>query len=245
MTRSHLTPTPTVDKNGKQTTVYRKQTYTMSAASFPGPLLAPAGISKQDDVSSVAFLLQETQVRLKLSDRDKVTDVIRGMSASDDDGYSRRVRETVETLMPVIRLSSSFNAVVNVVASGDEQTLNTLHAHREYLAGNYRAIASFVRLKQILADSLGLAPESDGHMPTIEAHMYAQYHYEKLWLDRGGRRDSTSYYQGSPSVIEMVEKHPDNVPLLIEYIATRGKRMNSVEGFEDYLAEGVMRDGAL
>lgn len=244
MTRNHLIPTPTVDKNGKPTTVYRKQSHTVTAANFPGPILAPAGASKQDDVDSVAFLLQETQVRLRLRTSDRNVDVIRGMSASDDKEYSKRVRETVETLMPVIKLSSSFNAVVDVITEGDENTLKTVHAHRKYLAGNCKAIGSFIALKGVLTDSMGLIPEPDGTMPTIEAHMYAQQNYEKLWLDRGGRRDGASYYQGSPAVMELVEKHPEHVPLIIEYIA-RGQKQNAVDGFEEYLEQGSMRDGVL
>lgn len=46
--RNHLTPTPTVDKNGKLTTVYRKQaTSTSSPAGVPAPSLADISVERK------------------------------------------------------------------------------------------------------------------------------------------------------------------------------------------------------
>lgn len=49
--RSNLTPTPTVDKNGRQTTVYRKQVaVTANATGVPAPALADTSVARRTEL---------------------------------------------------------------------------------------------------------------------------------------------------------------------------------------------------
>lgn len=241
--RSHLIPTPTVDRNGKQTTVYRRQESTATAASFPGPSIPAHANRRGDDIDAVNNLIRDHANKYGFrSFRDELVDIIRGMSASSDENYPALVRETVDTVLPSAKLGTSMRAFIGALSSYDEEPVRAMHAHRNYLAANDNMIEAFFSIRKSLIGSLGIKPEPDGHMQTLETHLYAMKKYAELVGARG--KGALAQYGSNKPLMSSVEKHPDRVPELMEFLG-RGHDRLDLPAFEDYLNQGTLRTGSL
>jgi hypothetical protein len=238
--RNHLVPTPTVDRNGKTTTVYRRQEPTSTAANFPGPSIQSAHNRRGENIDAVNDMLRDhSRDKCLPSYNTFSVDIIRGMSASKDENYSALVREMVETVVPTIKRGSNLRSLMRELSNYDEGPVRSMHAHREYLAANANMVAAFNIMRARLIDTLGVTPELDGRMPTIEAHLYA----EQL-VEASGRGGSDSRYLMNPDLMGIVEKHPGHVHELMEFIS-RDQDTVQLSDFEEYLKQGALRAGNL
>jgi hypothetical protein len=247
MSRDNLTPALTVDKNGKTTTVYRKhESASSGASSIPAPTMPSARDLRQKTIDGVWRAIEEGIHRFQIpSYKDKMTDIYRNLSGTRDEVYPDMVLEMVDKVIPATVTPTAVRTVLVTIANGDEGMVRAMHAHSDYLVANPLQIAQFPPIHKMLVEKLGLTPESDGSMPTIEAHLYARKRFEDLTRTHdvlGGTGEA--YYRNVPEVINMVEKHPNEVHELMNYLS-RGQEKASMKDFEEYLAQGALREGLL
>jgi len=247
MAPSNLIPTPTVDKNGKQTTVYRKhKPESANAVPIPAPALSPAFVSTRDPrhlvIDAIWEKIQDGINRWKLpSYKDKMTDSFRNLSGTKNESYPAMVLEMVTAIMPTAS-ATGIRAVIFTIADSDEDGARAMHAHRNYLSANPHSVSIFASMRKMLMETIGVTPDNDGRLPTIESHLYAKAQWDETM--RRGNDSDVPHYRNMPDVIAMVEKHPSDVPALIEFLS-RGQGEPSMQRFEEYLSQGAVREGSL
>lgn len=239
--RENLIPMPTVDKNGRQTIVWRRGDSLASAiARLPAPLATSPESRRKLDIDVVADFLGAAVIKHNIpSCKEKMATVIRSMSASQDSDYPAVVREIVETVIPAATTTSGVKWVIEGLAESEAVT-RTMSAHLPYLAKNADRSADFFSMRKVLRETLHVEPEPDGMMPTLEAHLYAKKRYTELKANAG----SPDRYLWNLQVMQTVEKHPDHVHELMEFISRNQKRFSLTE-FEEYLSHGTLSSGAL
>lgn len=243
--RDNLTPALTVDKNGKTTTVYRKQeSGSNGLASIPAPSMPSARDLRQHTIDAVWREIEEGIHRFQIpAYKDKMTNIYRNLSGTPDASYPDLVLETVSKLVPAAVTPSAVRTILISVASGDESVMRAMHAHSDYLASNPQQIAQFTPMVKMLNDTFGV--RSKAGKTNIEAHLYAKNLFEDLTRTHDVLGvTGEDYYRNFPEVITIVEKHPNEVNALMSYIS-RGQETVSMDEFEDYLSQGAVREGAL
>jgi hypothetical protein len=247
MSRENLIPALTVDKNGKTTTVYRKhESVGSGAAAIPAPSMPSARDLRQKTIDGVWREIEEGIHRFQIpSYKDKMTDIYRNLSGTRDEDYPDLVLETVSKLVPAAVTPSAVRAILITVANGDENVMRAMHDHSDYLAANPQQIAQFTPMVKMLDEKFGIKSEA-GKVPlTIEAHLYAKSRFEDLTRTHNVLGvTGEEYYRNCPDVVRIVEKHPNEVHELMNYL-TRGQEVASMEEFEEYLAQGALREGTL
>lgn len=246
MSSNGLTPTPIVNKNGVQTTVYRKnQNASVGIRPFPSPTSSFSSSRPQRHlvIDQIWAVMEEGINRSKISAyMDRMTDVFRNLSGAKDDSYPEMVLEMVTAIIP--RASAlGVSTVLKALSKDDEVAVRGLHAHRDYFTQNPQYISGFVPMKDVLVNVLGITPEDDGSFPSLESHINAKQQYERITTDPGYDGETTRYFN-APNVMRKVQDDPEHVSELMEYIA-RGQDDPDFEGFDAYLNGGVMRDGTL
>lgn len=245
--RDNLTPALTVDKNGKTTTVYRKQeSGSNGLASIPAPSMPSARDLRQHTIDAVWAAIEEGIHRFQIpAYKDKMTNIYRNLSGTPDETYPDMVLEMVDKIIPAAATPSAVRSILVTIANGDEAIVRAMHAHSDYLAANPLQIAQFAPTVKMLVEKFGPSSEPNGFMPTIEAHLYARKSFEGLTRmhDILGVTGEV-YYRNAPEVITIVEKHPEHVSTLMNFLI-RGQETVSMEEFEEYLAQGAVREGVL
>lgn len=244
--RDNLTPALTVDKNGKTTTVYRKQESGNSGASpIPAPSMPSARNPRHQTIDSVWEAIFEGIQQFKLpSYKDKMTNVYRNLSGTEDESYPEMVLEMVNKVIPASKTPAAVRSVLITIADGDEDAAWTLHAHSDFLVDNPKHIGHFTSMRKMLIERLDISADSHRSMPTIDAHLYAKDLFDELTRNHDVLGGGEMYYRNVPDVMKIVEKHPEHVSTLMNFLI-RGQESISMEDFEDYLSQGAVREGAL
>lgn len=243
--REKLIPSLTVDKNGKTTTVYRNpDLQTTGTRGIPAPSMPTARETRQHTIDAVWEVIFEGITKFKLpSYKDKMTNLYRSLSGAPDDAYPGLVLETVQTIVPAAKSTLAVRAVLVTIADDNEQIVRGMHRSRGYLADHPEQIAQFVPIAKAVHKHLDTS--LDSALVNIESHLHAKRLFEELTKDYNvlGQTGEV-YYRNAPDVIAIVDKHPDHVDELMEFLK-RGQEVASISEFEDYLKQGVLREGTL
>ena len=210
---------------------------------MPAPAVASSRPQRHLIIDSIWEVLEEGMHKTNINNayRNKMTDVFRGLSGMQDDAYPAMALELTSAIAPNAP-SSALAVIINALASSNEETIRALHAHRHYLAADPKRTLGFMSMRRTLTEKLGITPDQDGYMPSVETHLYAKARFTEIKQSITTHRHDE--YQRDIALMQKVEQYPDHVSELMDYIA-RGQDDPTLEGFEDYLAGGAVREGTL
>jgi hypothetical protein len=174
--------------------------------------------------------------------RDKMIDISRNLSGAADDEYPQQVLEMVSKVVPAMNSRVvDLQRFISILANSDNSEAKSLCAHADYLAANPHSVRNFSSLRDLLIDKLHIVPDERGYMPTIEAHIDAKTAYAIMAGEQGWTENY--FYPSNLPAVRMVERYPNRVTELMEFIA-RGNKLDEKD-FEAYVALGAVREGML
>lgn len=240
---SNLIPTPIVDKNGVPSIRHKKPASAQSQSNLPAPALVSARNPRHLVIDSIMEAIRD---KFTPDDnkryRDKMIDISRNLSGAEDDEYPQQVLEMVSKVVPAMnKRVVDMQRFINILANSDASEVKSLCAHADYLASTPHSISNFSSLRTLLMETLRVMPDDRGYFPTIEAHIDAKTAYS-IMAGELGWTDNFFYPKNLPAV-RMVERYPNRVKELMEFIA-RGNTLDEKD-FEAYVALGAVREGML
>jgi hypothetical protein len=245
---SNTIPTPIVDKNGRNTTVYRKpETTSTSSASMPAPVLQSKRPPRHLIIDEIMESLRSNLAPNHNSRyRESFINISRSLSGTADEEYPARVLEMVSKVAPKIDPDTvSMMELMMRLSKGDEYVVDSMCAHSDFLASHPQTIRTFTNLRRSLMEKLDVIPDDNGYMPTIESHVEAARAYRVMVRKNGweDREDFLSDYVDNVDVMRVVEKYPSQFNELVDFIGS-GNDLNE-QDFQTYLSFGAVRDGML
>lgn len=166
----------------------------------------------------------------------------------------RKFHALVRKLSKDDRAYKSLYSLRYSVYSYSNDAIGVLHAYRDLLVRYPNSAYDIVGLHSLLTGTHGIHTESDGTIPTLEAHLLAKQHYSRnvsyLGMSSDGHpTEEEQNYESNRIYVETVQKHAHNLDRLLTYRSERGILITKGEDnfdpadFEEYLAHSALADG--
>lgn len=246
MSRNPLTPEPRTDKNGvtrvRWVNPFRKRERTV--AIIPAPAVAPESVpvfTPEPTTSAERYQLQNELTDLLTNpDGDFDVPLLAAIADIDDDDYLKRL---IELATICHDSSAKYNpdefALKGCIREQNKHMLETAYSYRELLCEQPNMMSRVCALHKQMSTEGDIYPEPNGRIPHMAEHLYVCYNLN----DPEG--NTVQFRYGRSDYAKIVAKHPDDVPMLMEYLSERGERGFSDDEFEQYARHGAMRDGML
>lgn len=137
------------------------------------------------------------------------------------------------------------------IEEGNRSVIQSLYAHREGFEADIHITTAYEMVIDTLVNKLTVEREQDGRIPTLDAHLKAQQHYERFRMQRSAY-SLVPQYSKNREYVAMVERHADHIDALLRYRADRGLESSGKgpaaldeDDFAEYLSHGPIAEGLL
>lgn len=232
-----LTPSPIVDKNGKQTTVYRRDdnAQKQSGRTIPSPAANDTAYEMKQLRSSIAHDLCGIELQYADSKRGK------GIKATLYSMDLDALRSLYQTAQDIIKMDEEnhtrFPAADDLrqcIATGDTTRIDIIKNYGNKISGHLDMSA----LIRVVEQLKSMDTDTESFTTNAEAHIYAA----GLYVSKHGTPD---YYERNENFIRFINKHPEHVDDAYQFREERALKEFDDAVFTEWRKEGALRDGVL